>query len=342
MKKKNLQLILILILFSGFNLKKIKYFTYPKYFPKPVYNFKNNFLDSNKIKLGRFLFYDPILSSNNSISCASCHSPYNAFSHSDHALSHGINDQIGTRNAPALFNLAWQKDFMWDGAVNHLDFQPLSPISHPKEMNENFKNIILKLSKSKFYKKWFFKSFGDSIISGERTLKALSQFQITLVSTNSKYDRVKKGNEIFNLKEKKGYEIFLKKCNSCHREPLFSNYQFSKNGLPIDKTLNDYGRVVITKNPEDSLSFKIPSLRNLSYSSPYMHDGRFKTLHEVINHYNFDLYKNRNISPELMNFIPLNNKETVDLISFLRTLNDSSFIYNTKSKFPMELILNAK
>jgi len=176
MKKKNLQLILVLILFSGFNLKKIKYFTYPKYFPKPVYNFKNNFLDSNKIKLGRFLFYDPILSSNNTISCASCHSPYNAFSHSDHALSHGINDQIGTRNAPALFNLAWQKDFMWDGAVNHLDFQALSPISHPKEMNENFKNIILKLSKSKFYKKWYFKSFGDSIISGERTLKALSQF----------------------------------------------------------------------------------------------------------------------------------------------------------------------
>ena len=109
--------------------------------PLPLKDTDYRFVDENEAKLGQLLFYDPILSHNNSISCASCHSPYNAFSHSDHALSHGINDQIGTRNAPTLFNLAWQKDFMWDGAVNHLDFQPLSPISHPKEMNENFKNI---------------------------------------------------------------------------------------------------------------------------------------------------------------------------------------------------------
>jgi cytochrome c peroxidase len=170
---------------------------FPSHFPKPVYDFKKNPLSKEKVELGRVLFFDPILSKDKSISCASCHSSFNAFAHTDHDLSHGIGDSIGNRNAPALFNLAWQSSFMWDGAVNHLDVQALAPITHPKEMGEDLETVVRKLQASKIYPKLFFKAFNDSIITGERVLKSLSQFQLTLISANSKYDRVKEGIENF-------------------------------------------------------------------------------------------------------------------------------------------------
>ena len=162
------------------------FFTPPDYFPKPVYDFQQNPLDSSKILLGRSLFYDPILSANNTISCASCHSPFNAFAHTDHDLSHGIFDSIGNRNAPALFNLAWQKMFMWDGAINHLDMQALAPISHKSEMGSNINEVIKKLDKSLAYKDLFLYAFQDSTISTAKILKALSQFQLTLVFSKCK------------------------------------------------------------------------------------------------------------------------------------------------------------
>ena len=313
---------------------------YPKYFPETIYNFSKNTLSQPKIELGRALFYDPILSANNTISCASCHSPYNAFSHTDHDLSHGINDAIGSRNAPALFNLAWQKKFMWDGAVNHLDVQALAPISHPKEMGESLSNVVYKLQHSTLYPLLFKNAYGDSAITGERLLKSMAQFQLTLISSNSKYDGVKKGTFSFSTQEKAGYVLFKKNCNSCHTEPLFSTYEFASNGLKLDSTLNDYGRWQITKNKKDSLLFKIPSLRNLSYSYPYMHDGRFKKLYEVLNHYTNSTNENSLVSSELANPIILNSNEKTDLIAFLFTLNDSSFIYNQENKFPKNLLLN--
>ncbi len=266
-------------------IKDNHFFHPPDYFPKPVYNFEQNPLDSNKIELGRILFYDPILSKDNTISCASCHSPFNAFAHTDHDLSHGIFDSIGNRNAPALFNLAWQKTFMWDGAINHLDMQALAPISHPSEMGSNINEVIKKLNESKAYKELFLNAFQDSTISTSKILKALSQFQLTLVSSNAKYDKVKMGKEAFTEQEKNGYQLYKNNCASCHSEPFFSNYNFENNGLPIDPTLNDLGRYVITENENDKRKFKVPSLRNLSFTYPYMHDGRFMTLQEVINHY---------------------------------------------------------
>jgi cytochrome c peroxidase len=163
---------------------------YPEYFPEPTYNFDNNPLTISKIALGRALFYDPILSQDSTISCASCHSPYNAFAHTDHDLSHGINDEIGNRNASALFNLAWHESFMWDGAINHLDMQALAPISHAKEMGEDIKNVVRKLQNKAIYPPLFEAAFNDSIITGAKVLKALSQFQISLVSATSKYDEV--------------------------------------------------------------------------------------------------------------------------------------------------------
>ena len=320
-------------MFSFVLIKDNHFFNPPDYFPKPVYNFEQPPLDSNKIELGRILFYDPILSKDNTISCASCHSPFNAFAHTDHDLSHGIFDSIGNRNAPALFNLAWQKTFMWDGAINHLDMQALAPISHPSEMGSNINEVIKKLNESKAYKKLFLNAFQDSTISTSKILKALSQFQLTLVSSNTKYDKVKMGKETFTEQEKNGYQLYKNNCASCHSEPFFSNYNFENNGLPIDQTLNDMGRYVITQNENDKRKFKVPSLRNLSFTYPYMHDGRFMTLKEVINHYTSGIEYSETLSLQFNESIELSSNEKVDLISFLLTLNDKDFVFNKKHQF---------
>lgn len=334
MKQKSLFIFGIAFVLMSFIFKQgFEWFNPPYYFPKPVYDFKQNSLDSNKIDLGRILFYDPILSKNNTISCASCHSPYNAFAHTDHDLSHGIFDSIGNRNAPALFNLAWQKSFMWDGAINHLDVQALAPISHSSEMGSDISEVIKKLSLSKEYKHLFYEAFKDSNITSSKILKALSQFQSTLVSANAKYDCVKLGKETFTEQEKNGYKLFQINCARCHTGPLFSNYNFENNGLPIDPTLNDLGRYAITQNENDIRKFKVPSLRNLSYTYPYMHDGRFMTLKEVVNHYTNGIEKSKTLSTHLSKPIQLTPNEKVDLIAFLLTLNDKDFVFDKKHQF---------
>jgi cytochrome c peroxidase len=317
----------------SFGIKELQ-LNYPGYFPKPEYDFKNNPLDSSYIELGRKLFYDPILSADNSTSCASCHSPYNAFAHSDHNLSHGINDEMGNRNAPALFNLAWQNQFMWDGAINDLDVQALAPISHPKEMGSSIKEAVIKINATPAYNELFAKIYGENSITSERVLKALSQFQLTLVSANAKYDQVKQGKAAFTTEETIGYNLFLQHCNSCHTEPLFTNYKFANNGLTVDTTLNDFGRWVITKNSADSLMFKTPSLRNLKYSYPYMHDGRFSTVKQVVDYYMRDIKRYKNLSPPLNTPIILSPIDKTNLIAFLNTLNDEEFMFNPKHQYP--------
>ncbi len=333
MVKKHLLFISAFVTLSFIITKSNSLFYQPSHFPKATYNFSKNPLDSLTIELGRALFYDPILSANNTISCASCHSPFNSFAHSDHQLSHGINDSIGNRNAPALFNLAWQNYFMWDGAVNHLDMQALAPISHPNEMGSNIIQVIKKLSNKPVYKKSFAKVFKDSTITSSRILKALSQFQLTLVSANSKYDRVQMGTEEFTNQERNGYELFKKNCNTCHTEPLFTNYSFENNGLPIDPVLNDFGRFNITQIDADKFKFKVPSLRNLSYTYPYMHDGRFVTIKEVINHYTTEEAEIKSNSIKLKIPIKLNANERIDIIAFLLTLNDKEFVFNKKHQY---------
>jgi cytochrome c peroxidase len=326
------------VLIVGFTTLKVYELKPPSYFPKPNYDLKNNPLTQDKINLGKVLFYDPILSKDNTISCASCHSSYQAFAHTDHQLSHGINDLIGTRNAPALFNLAWQNTFMWDGAVNHLDVQALAPIAHEKEMAEKIDNVVNKLQHTKLYPQLFKKAFNDTIISGERVLKALSQFQLTLISSTTKYDRVKQNKTKFTGQEQKGYEIFLANCNACHTEPLFSNYTFANNGLPVDTTLKDMGRYTITKNSTDSLKFKIPSLRNISYTSPYMHDGRFNKINQVLNHYLSGIKQSPTLAPELRKPIQLTPDQKTDLTAFLLTLNDSAFVFNPQHQYPKQIL----
>ncbi len=316
-------------------------FEVPNNFPKPVYNFSKNPLSENKIQLGRALFYDPILSRNNMISCASCHSQFSAFTHVDHALSHGIEDKSGFRNSPALMNMAWQKSFMRDGAINHLDAQSLAPITNPVEMDENIAHVVAKLQISKLYPQLFFKAFGDSTITGEHTLKAISQFMLTLVSANSKYDSVMRKQSVFNEQENKGYILFKKNCSMCHTEPLFTNDEFRNNGLKIDTTLNDYGRYRVTKNKDDSLKFKVPTLRNIEFSYPYMHDGRFKKLSQVINHYANGIEKSKTLANELQKPILLTANEKVDIIAFLLTLSDKSFLFNPQYFYPKEIFSEA-
>lgn len=314
------------MLFLSFEWNEIDY---PAYFPKPVYDFSKNPSKPEIVSLGRRLFYDPILSRDSTIACASCHSPYNAFAHVDHQLSHGIQDRIGKRNAPALMNLAWQSSFMWDGAINHLDMQALAPITHLTEMDNTLEQVINKLRTHQSYKTYFYRAFNDSSITGEHFLKALSQFELTFISANSHYDSVKKGLTSFTEKEQKGYTIFLQYCNTCHIEPLFSSYSYANNGLPIDTTLNDYGRFMISKNPTDSGYFKIPSLRNLRYSFPYMHDGRFKSISEVLHHYTNGIIKSDVVSKQLHQPILLTSNQKVELTVFLYALTDSSFVFNT-------------
>ncbi len=329
--------ILFLLLFTAFIASESN-LSFPTSWPKPTYDFSKNPIEKNKVNLGRVLFYDPILSENNSISCESCHSPYSAFTHIDHALSHGIYDSIGTRNSPALMNLAWKKSFMWDGAINNLDMQALAPISHPLEMGSSIKEVVNKLQASKKYRQLFFQAYGDSIPTGEKTLKALSQFLLTLISSNTKYDKVIAGTEQFSVQEKNGYALFQKNCSSCHQEPLFTNDEFANNGLPENSILKDKGRMQISQKQSDANKFKVPTLRNIEYTFPYMHDGRFKKLSEVMNHYTSGIIQSKTLAPELKEKIKLTENEKVDIISFLLTLSDKEFVFNSNHSYPKEII----
>ncbi len=340
MKRSCLCLFSCVVLFLGFRTAQQPLLPVPANWPKPVYDLARNPLTEGGVELGRILFYDPILSRDNTISCNSCHSPFTAFAHVDHALSHGIDNRIGVRNAPSLMNLAWQQSFMWDGAVNHLDMQPLAPISNPKEMDSSIDSVVHKLQRSSLYPMLFFNAFGDSSITGERTLKALSQFMLTVVSANAKYDSVMRKESVFTEQERRGYQTFKKNCNACHTEPLFTNGKFENNGLPVDTSLNDYGRMSITGSAKDSLCFKVPALRNCECSYPYMHDGRFKSLKQVIGHYTSGIVHAPTVSKSLEKPIVLTENEKVDLVAFLLTLTDRKFLFDARYAYPALLKSN--
>ncbi len=337
MKKLIVLLLMVSFASSAYRLMDTVNFIVPKGWPKPEYDFTKNPLTTEKIALGRALFYDPILSRDSTISCATCHSPYSAFTHIDHQFSHGIDNKLGKRNAPSLMNLAWNNSFMWDGAVKHLDMQALAPMSNPDEMDETIKHVVGKLQANKLYPKLFLNAFGDSIITGEHTLKAISQFMLTLVSCNAKYDSVMRGESTFSQQEKNGYTLFQANCALCHREPLFTNNKFENNGLPMDTSLNDIGRMRITQDSANYLQFKVPSLRNIQFSYPYMHDGRFARLQQVLNHYTNGIVRGKTLSKQLDKPIVLSSNEKVDIIAFLYTLSDKEFLLNDKFSFPKNI-----
>jgi cytochrome c peroxidase len=303
-------------------------FQVPKGFPPPVYDFKNNPRSKEGFELGRKLFYDGKLSKDGNFPCSSCHQQFAAFATYEHRLSHGFNNQFSFRNAPGLYNLAWEKEMNWDGGINQIEVQPLVPLLDPHEMAENLVQIIVKLKKDKSYPALFNKVFGSSEINSQRILKALAQFTASLVSANSKYDRMKRGEVRFNPYEQNGYEIFQQKCSRCHQEPMFTDFSYRNTGMEIDSTLKDIGRMRITGRKEDSLKFRVPSLRNVFLTFPYGHDGRFPTISDVLEHYQSGIVQSVTLDSGLKKGIPITSDDRFYLIYFLETLTDSSFVTN--------------
>lgn len=306
----------------------------PYGFPDPAYRFEDNPLTKKGFELGRKLFYDGILSIDGNFPCSSCHQQIAGFGTFEHDRSHGYNDSHTLRNAPVLFNLAWQKYFHWDGQFTSLYEEAIQPITSHIEMAESLQNVTRKLQASDEYRQLFREAFGSHIIRPEFILKALAQFTGYLTSANSKYDRYKKGQVTFTVSEQNGYQIYKAKCATCHPEPLFTDYQFRNIGLPVDPHLEDYGRMRVTGKKEDSLKFKTPTLRNVYISSNYMHDGRFNTLGQCLNHYRTGVQHSATLDPLLVNGIQMSNTEAADLISFLRTLTDSTFITDPRFAKP--------
>ncbi|TDW96062.1 cytochrome-c peroxidase [Dinghuibacter silviterrae] len=284
---------------------------YPSTWPAPLYKGP---LTQEGIALGRKLFYDPRLSKDSTISCASCHEQYAAFATFDHSLSHGYNNTLTTRNAPALQNLAWQKAYMWDGRIPHLEDQPAAPITGSNEMGETLQGVLAKLKKDRTYRQMF---AAAKMAINEKTLgNALSQFMVCLISSDSKYDKVKRGQATFTLPERLGYAIFQQKCSACHPEPFFTDGSYRNISMTLDTTLNDVGRMKVTGRKEDSLAFKVPSLRNVVLTFPYGHDGRYPDIRTVLERYH------------------LTNYEIGQLKAFLYTLTDSTFIKDPRFSAP--------
>ncbi|RYD76177.1 MAG: cytochrome-c peroxidase [Sphingobacteriales bacterium] len=310
-------------------------FKKPAHFPEPVYQLDANPITKERFELGKKLFYETLLSANNSISCGSCHIQTSAFTHHGHTISHGIEDRLGTRNSPPIFNLAWSSSFMWDGGIADLDLQSVAPITNHVEMDETMENVLRKLSATAPYPSMFEKAYGTKEITTSNFLKALSQFMLMCVSSNSKYDSVMRGDaeKQFTADELAGRELVKLKCGNCHTEPLFTNHSFRNNGL-IPSSVNDEGRFMITQLPEDRYKFKVPSLRNLAYTAPYMHDGRLLSLDGVLDHYSRHVQPIENLDPLLQQNgvlgIPLNTEERKNILAFLNTLNDRSFLFDKR------------
>ncbi|MBS0027972.1 cytochrome-c peroxidase [Chitinophaga sp. 2R12] len=302
----------------------------PPNFPKPVYDFSRNPLTKPGVALGRFMFYDFRLSKDSTVSCGFCHQQFAAFGHFDHALAHGVEGQQGNRSVPVLFNMIWQKAFMWDGGVNHLEIQPLTPLTDHNEMAVDLKELLRKMQADPAYRSKFKAAFGSEDITSERMFKALTQFVATMISANSRYDSVmrKLPGAVFSAEEQAGYNIFQEKCAACHKEPLFTDLTYRSNGLPYLPALNDVGRMKVTGNTDDNLRFKVPSLRNILKSSPYMHDGRFYDIYQVFDFYDHGVAVTGTTDPIVKKGIPLSDQEKRQLYFFLNTLTDYSFINN--------------
>jgi len=302
----------------------------PAGFPLPRYTFNDNPLTSEGFELGRKLFYDGRLSIDNMHPCSSCHQQIAGFGTFEHDRSHGVHDSHTLRNAPVLFNLAWNTSFHWDGEFGSLIDEAVHPINGQSEMGESFDGIITKIRDDAEYRDLFKKVFRYPFIRPEYILKALAQFTGYLTSANSRFDRYKKNQVVFSPAEENGYQLYKANCATCHPEPLFTDYSHRNIGLPVDILLNDYGRMRITGKKEDSLKFKVPTLRNVSISSNFMHDGRFGTLMQCINHYRTGIQSSATLDPLLAGGIPLTNTQANDIVSFLRTLTDSAFLLDPR------------
>jgi len=311
------------------------------HFPKMPTNV-NNPVTIEGVKLGRFLFYDSILSKDYSMSCASCHQQKFAFADSV-SFSKGITNNNLSRNTMPLYNLAWYPKMFWDGRASTIEEQVFFPVRAHNEMDLNWIEAEHRIKNSTFYKPLFLNAFGDKKIDSILISKAIAQFERTLISNNSKFDRVLEGKDYLSPEEYEGYGLVNDQtkggCLHCHitdGNGLGTNLEFSNNGL--DKSVTDKGLFNVTKSEKDKGSFKIPSLRNLAFTAPYMHDGRFNSLEEVLDFYSENVQPNLYIDSK-MTFAHqggnhLSSDEKRKIILFLNTLNDSVFIQNNNYSNP--------
>lgn len=320
-------LLLFGILFSGCKkdtANKYNQLVYPSHFPEPHYNFKDNPYSYDGFLLGRKLFFDPILSVDNTVSCGTCHAPVHAFADHNIKLSLGVENRQGVRNSPAVFNMLWNKSFMWDGGINNIEVMPIAPITDHREMAETIENVVKKLNEHKEYPTLFKNAFKNDLVDSRNMLLALAQFMGSIISSNSKYDQYVLGKYTLSADEKAGLSLFRTHCESCHKEPLFTNYEFINNG--IDSVFKDLGRKKVTDESADLGKFKVPTLRNIMLTYPYMHDGRFKNIDEVLNHYSNGVIESATLDNRLKNGISLEANEKKQIKAFLSTLNDFELI----------------
>ncbi len=315
----------------------------PDYFPE-LESPADNEMTVDGVALGRRLFYDPILSSDGSMSCASCHKQENSFSDPS-TTSQGVLGEFGTRNAMSLVNTGFfYEGLFWDGREPTLESQALVPVEDPIELHEMWPNVEKKLRDHDTYPTDFRKAFGISK-SGQidRTLvtKALAQFQRSIVSYDSKFDKVKRNEAFFTEQEFEGFDMFFDisptlpdaECGHCHNEPLFTTNEYFNNGIQEVTDyygFSDLGLGGVTNNKFDNGKFRVPSLRNIALTAPYMHDGRFQTLEEVLDHYNSGGHEFENVDPLVLK-LGLTESQKSNLLAFLQTLTDSTVV--TSSKF---------
>lgn len=307
-------------------------FKVPANFPPLVYDLENNPITEKGFELGRKLFYDGRLSSDGTISCGFCHEQQNAFTHHGHTVSQGVNGQTGTRNSPSIQNLGFQTSFMYDGATEHLNLQPIIPVTNPIEMDGNFSQIIAMMNGDPEYRRLFALAFPGKPIDTENMLNAMGQFMVMITSSNSRFDKFRRNESGGTLTqdEKDGYAIFNQKCSGCHATDLFTDNSFRNNGLAVNPVVNDIGRYRVTLNEADKYKFKVPSLRNVGKTKPYMHDGRFLTLEAVLDHYSSGVVNSTTLDPSLNKNgnlgIPLTTLEKTKIIAFLKTLTDNQYL----------------
>ena len=308
----------------------------------------DNQLTEQGVELGRMLFYEKMLSADGTQACASCH--FQQFAFTDSArFSTGIRGEKSGRHAMSVFNMAWNENqFFWDGRADLLRHQSLLPIQDELEMDESLENVVAKLSESQIYKNQFVRVFGSDEVTSEKVSLALEQFMNSITSTNSKYDEFLKDSTVFTASEKRGFKLFNTEynpffpelsgadCQHCHSGLNFENDKYMNNGL--DATFADEGRGNVTQDPADNGKFKVTSLRNIALTAPYMHDGRFNTLEEVVEHYNSGIIASPTLDPALEQTrekgLFLTEQDKKDLVAFMKTLTDKELTTNPKYSSP--------
>lgn len=306
-------------------------FQAPEGFP-PFFDPEDNKTTLEGIALGRKLFYDPVLSGNNTIACADCHKQENGFT-DPRRFSIGIDGIAGHRNSMSLINLAWQHRLFWDGRAHGLEDQALFPIKDPIEMHETLGNAVAELQAIPEYRELFWQAFGTRQIDSSLVAKAIAQFERTLISFNSRYDRWKQGLDTLDKSEMNGMQLFMDPvkggCAKCHSfGAMFSDFLFRNNGK--DSIVTDMGRFTVSGLPQDIGAVKTPSMRNVEYTAPYMLDGRFATLEEVLEFYNTGFHLGPHTDPFMSTLVKgrLNEKEKRDIIAFLKTLSEPDILTN--------------